>query len=346
MMSTQGILLVNLGSPASTEVEDVRTYLGEFLMDDRVLDVPYPVRWALVNLVILPTRPRESAEAYSEIWTPEGSPLIVTSQHLQDKLRERLTDIPIALGMRYAQPSIESAVKELARKGVDQIFLIPLYPHYAMSSYETVVVKTKEVLAEMSSSITLEIQPPFFEDPDYINALVDVARPWLDKPFDHLLMSYHGIPERHITKRDPSGAYCLQQPGCCDRQNPAHGFCYRAQVFRTSRAFAARAEIPADKYSVSFQSRLGRDPWLRPYTDQVLASLPARGVKKLLVMCPAFVSDCLETLEEIDMRGREDFLEAGGEEFAMIPCLNEHPSWIGVLERFIKDYLAEQQQAA
>ena len=346
-MSKRGILLVNLGSPASTDVADVRSYLGEFLMDERVLDVAYPVRWALVNLVILPTRPRESAEAYSEVWTPEGSPLIVTSEHVQGLLRERVGDeAPIALGMRYAEPSIEAGVKELVRQGVDEILLIPLYPHYAMSSYETVVVKAQEVIDAMPGRIALRIQPPFYAEPDYIDALIDVARPYLDEqPWDHLLFSYHGIPERHVKVRDPSGAYCLKQPDCCDRDNPAHGFCYRAQVFRTSREFAARAGIPKEKYSVSFQSRLGRDPWLRPYTDQTLTALPARGIKNLLVICPAFVSDCLETLEEINMRGREDFMEAGGESFEMIPCLNEHPSWIGVLERFVREFLEEQEAA-
>ncbi len=335
-MARRGILLVNLGSPDSTEVGDVRRYLREFLSDPRVLDAPWPVRAFVLNAFILPFRPKASAEAYKTIWTPDGSPLVASSQRLAALLQERVTE-PVALAMRYGRPSIDQGVAELVQKGAEEIFLVPLYPHYAMSSYETVVARVQEVVAAKAPHLHLAVQPPFFEDPDYIDALVQVARPHLDAGFDHLLFSYHGIPERHLKLRDPSGCYCLASPTCCDNPNPVHGVCYRAQCFRTMRLFIERAQIDPERCSISFQSRLGRDPWLKPYTDHVLEDLPKRGVKRLLVMCPAFVTDCLETLEEIQERGKESFLHAGGQDFAQIPCLNEHPRWVEVLTRFVQD---------
>lgn len=328
---SKGILLVNLGSPDSTAVADVRRYLNEFLMDGRVIDVAWPIRRFVVGMILL-KRPRESAHAYEKIWTKEGSPLIVTSGNVQKKLQERVK-VPVELAMRYQNPSIPRAVRKLAGQGVDELLLIPLFPHYAMSSFETAVERVKEVARQIAPNMRIEAQPPYFKDPDYIAALVASAGDFLKKDYDYLLFSYHGIPERHVKKSDPTGCHCLAKEDCCEVANPAHATCYRAQCFQTTAAFAQQAGIPREKYSVSFQSRLGKDPWLKPYTDFEFERLARQGVRKLLVICPAFVADCLETIEEIRIRGRDSFLQAGGIELTQIPCLNEHPLWIGVLER-------------
>jgi protoporphyrin/coproporphyrin ferrochelatase len=330
----KGVLLVNLGSPDSPSVADVRRYLREFLMDGRVLDAPWPVRFCVVHFAILPFRPKHSAEAYRKIWMPEGSPLVVISRNVLAKLQQRVS-VPVELAMRYQNPSIPQSVRNLAQKGVDEVLLIPLFPHYAMSSFETAVERVKEVAATLAPQMRVQVQPPCFEDPDYIAALVGSAQAYLSQGYDHLLFSFHGLPERHLRKSDPTGRHCLATEGCCSTANPAHATCYRAQCFKTVAAFVKRAGVPEGKYSVAFQSRLGRDPWLKPYTDFELPRLAQKGVRKLLVMCPAFVSDCLETLEEIGLRGRETFLEAGGSESTLIPCLNEHPLWLEALEKMV-----------
>ena len=342
-MSKQGVLLVNLGSPDSPSVGDVRRYLREFLMDGRVLDAPWPIRFGIVHFAILPTRPRQSAEAYAKIWTAAGSPLIVTSRRIQAALQARVT-VPVELAMRYQNPSIPAAIDRLKAAGVDDLLLVPLFPHYALSSSETAVERVKEVLHRQAAGIRLRVQPPYFDEPDYIAALVGSAQPYLAKDWDHLLFSFHGIPERHLRKSDPTGAHCLQVPDCCQTASPAHARCYRAQCFRTVAAFVQAAALPATKYSVAFQSRLGRDPWLKPYTDFELERFAKEGVRRLLVLCPAFVSDCLETLEEIRIRGAESFRKAGGAELVQIPCLNEHPLWIVALERMVARFVAGQTE--
>lgn len=334
---SKAVLLVNLGSPDSPSVPDVRRYLREFLMDGRVLDVNWLLRFCIVNFAILPSRPKQSAHAYQSIWTSAESPLIVISRNVRAALQSRL-NLPVALAMRYQNPSIPAAVRELAQQGADDVLLIPLFPHYAMSSYETAVVRVREVAAQIAPGMKIQTQPPYGDDPDYIAALVASARPFLAKDFDHLLFSFHGLPERHLRKSDPTGCHCLATPNCCDIPSPAHATCYRAQCFKTVAAFVRAAALPKEKYSITFQSRLGRDPWLKPYTDIELPKLAAGGAKRLLVMCPAFVSDCLETLEEIGLRGRETFLSAGGGEFELIPCLNEHPLWLGALEKMVREF--------
>ncbi len=334
-MPNPAVLLVNLGSPDSPSVPDVRRYLGEFLMDARVLDAPFPIRWFVVNCLILPKRPKESAHAYSTVWTKEGSPLVVTSRKVQALLQARLA-IPVELAMRYQQPSIADALARLQARGADQVLLIPLFPHFAMSSFETAVVRVQEVAATSAPGMQILVQPPYYADPEYIAALVASAEPQLQQGYDRLLFSFHGIPERHLRKSDPTKAHCLKVKDCCQVPSPAHEFCYRHQCFRTVAEFVQRAGIPADKYAVSFQSRLGRDPWLKPYTDFELERFPKEGVKKLLVICPAFVSDCLETIEEIGQRGRDSFLGAGGKEFGLIACLNEHPRWVETLHTRVR----------
>jgi ferrochelatase len=341
----KGILLVNLGSPDSPAVGDVRRYLREFLMDGRVLDAPWPVRFCVVHFAILPFRPKHSAEVYQKIWTADGSPLVVISRKVQAKLQQRVS-VPVELAMRYQNPSIPHAVRSLAQKGVDEVLLIPLFPHYAMSSFETAVERVKEVAAALAPKMRVQVQPPCFEEPDYIAALVGNAQEHLKRGYDHLLFSFHGLPERHLRKSDPTGRHCLATETCCTTASPAHARCYRAQCFKTVAAFVKRAGVPEGKYSIAFQSRLGRDPWLKPYTDFELPRLAQKGVRKLLVMCPAFVSDCLETIEEIGLRGRETFLGAGGAEFALIPCLNEHPLWLAALENMVSRFLLSPEQAS
>jgi protoporphyrin/coproporphyrin ferrochelatase len=316
----------------------VRRYLREFLMDGRVLDVNWLVRFCIVHFAILPSRPKQSGEAYAKIWTPAGSPLVAISRNVQSKLQSRVS-VPVELAMRYQNPSIPDAVRSLAGKGVDELLLIPLFPHYAMSSFETAVERVKEVASSLAPQMRVRVQPPFFEDPDYITALAGSAQEYLRQPYDHLLFSFHGLPERHLRKADPTGHHCLATENCCTTASPAHATCYRAQCFSTVAAFVRQAGVPAGKYSVSFQSRLGRTPWLKPYTDYELPRLAQAGVKQLLVMCPAFVSDCLETLEEIGMRGRETFQEAGGMDLTLVPCLNEHPLWVEALEKMVEQFV-------
>ena len=318
-------------------------------MDGRVIDTPWPLRALIVNGCILPFRPKESAHAYQSVWTKEGSPLIATSKRVQSALQGRV-NVPVELAMRYQNPSIEDALRNLVRQGVDHLLLIPLFPHYAMSSYETAVVRVREMLKQHAPEMTLTVQPPYYDEPAYIAALVASAEPYLSNGYDHLLFSFHGVPQRQIKKSDPTGCHCLKAANCCEGQSPAHATCYRAQCFKAVKAFVEKANIPKSSYSVAFQSRLGRDPWLAPSTEDELQRLASAGVKKLLVICPAFVADCLETIEEIGIRGRQTFLAAGGRDFTRIPCLNQHPLWITALEimtnRFLKTCQPENCLAA
>lgn len=335
---------MNLGSPNSTSVKDVRSYLNEFLMDERVIDLPYLSRFLLVRGIISPFRAPKSAEAYRLIWTREGSPLIDLTRQLQAALK-RCVDAPIEIAMRYGNPSVREALNSLQKENVDEILAVPLYPHYAMSSYETAVEHTKKIYGLGEYSFRLRFLEPYYNHPEYIQALSESIRPFLEKDFDHLLFSYHGIPERHVHKTDPSKQHCLKVSGCCDVQSAAHAFCYRHQCITTTKLVAEKLEVPAHKFSFSFQSRLGRDEWLKPYTAVRFEEMPKEGIKKLLIVCPAFVSDCLETLEEIAMRGKESFLHSGGEEFTLIPCLNTHAHWVKALAGRITTFEMETEKS-
>ena len=337
-MTKSAVLLLNLGSPASASVPDVKKYLREFLNDERVIDRPgQPFRWLLVNGLIVPFRAKNSAHAYSTVWTDEGSPLIATSKHTQAKLQQRV-DVPVELAMNYGQPSIPDVLHKLADDGIDRLLLFPQYPHYAMSSWETVVAKVYREAAKIAPDLKIECVSPYYADDDYISALVESARPYLAKPHDHLLFSYHGIPVRHLNKGDSSHAHCQMVADCCTTCSPAHATCYKAQVTRTTQLFTQKAGLDPARWSMAFQSRLVGEPWISPYTDYEFKRLPAAGKKRLLVITPAFVTDCLETLEEIRVRGAEDFLEAGGESFEHIPCLNDQPVWIDCLERRVRNW--------
>ncbi|HWA10318.1 MAG TPA: ferrochelatase [Opitutaceae bacterium] len=340
-MSKRAVLLVNLGSPDSTSVPDVRRYLREFLGDERVLDrPPAPLRWALLEGIILRTRPVKSAHAYSRVWTPEGSPLVVTSKSVQAKLAAALGPaLPVYLAMRYGNPSIAEVVARIAADGVDEVLLFPQYPHYAMASWETVVVKVFDEVARLAPKLRMTTVQPFFADEDYIEALHAVSAPYLAQPYDHVLFSYHGLPERQMRKADSSHAHCLRVADCCNTCSPAHATCYRAQIVKTTQALVRRAGIAADKHSISFQSRLVGEPWLQPFTDREFVRLPKEGKKRLLVLCPAFVTDCLETLEEIALQGRDTFLSSGGESFKQIPCLNDQAPYIDFLANRVQYWL-------
>jgi protoporphyrin/coproporphyrin ferrochelatase len=341
-MSKRAVLLVNLGSPDSTSVPDVRRYLNEFLGDERVIDKPRSklLRTILVNGIITPFRSPKSSKAYQEIWTAEGSPLVVTSKSVREKLAAELgAEVPVYLAMRYGSPSIASVLASMVADGVTDILLFPQYPHYAMSSWETVVVKVQEESARLAQPLDIETVQPFFEDADYIEALYQVSAPYLALPHDMLLVSYHSIPQRHLREGDSSHAHCTLVKNCCDTCSPAHATCYKAQVLKTTQAFVKRAGIPADKHTVSFQSRLAGEPWITPYTDHELERLPKEGKKRLLVMTPAFVTDCLETLEEIAGEGKEEFLHAGGEWFQHVPCLNDQPPYIDFLAGRVRAWL-------
>lgn len=334
-MSDRAVLLANLGSPASTEVADVRRYLNQFLMDPYVVDLPWPARRLLVGLILL-LRPKQSAAAYASIWWEEGSPLVVISRRVQQALQAKL-DMPVELAMRYGEPSVEKGLLALAsREGVKEVLFMPQYPQFAASTVTTSIREAERVVAEHKLNIKLTVVPAFHDKPGYIDALVASAAPHLEQGFDHLLFSYHGLPERHLRKADPTGSHCLNYPDCCDRPSPAHATCYRAQCVSVTRAFTERMGLRDDQWSLAFQSRLGKDKWIEPYTEARVEELAEQGVKRLLVMCPAFVADCIETLEEIGDRAREQFIEAGGEELVLVPCLNDHPQWIDTLAQWCK----------
>jgi ferrochelatase len=330
-MTKRAVLLANLGSPDAPETAPVRRYLNQFLMDPYVIQLPWPLRRLIVSLFVLPTRPKASAEAYRSVWTESGSPLIVLSEKLKQAVSQKIT-MPLEMAMRYGNPSIEQQILKLcADSSISEILYIPLYPHFADSTVTTSIEEARRVLRKHKLDVALRVVQPFYDNPDYIKALVSSAQPYLDSDYDHIVFSYHGLPESHITKLDTSGEHCLKQANCCETPHPVHKTCYRHQVMRTTQCFALQAGLASHRYSVAFQSRLGRAKWLGPNTEDRLVELAQQGVKKVLVICPAFVTDCLETLEEIAIRGEEVFKEAGGESLTLVPCLNDHPEWVDLL---------------
>jgi ferrochelatase len=317
----------------------VRRYLREFLSDPRVIDIPALPRWLLVNLVIAPFRPRTSAEAYRKIWGPEGSPLLAHGRALCAGVARALgPDFTVALGMRYGRPSIPEALAELAAAGVGRIVALPLYPQWAESSTGSTRARLEEAYRALGGAPPLRVLPAFFDAPGFVEAFAAVARPVLAgaRP-DHVLFSYHGLPERQVKAADPTRGHCLAGPGCCEAPPPeVLARCYRAQCLATTRALARSLALGPGTFSTSFQSRLGRTPWIRPFTDQVLPELAASGVKRLVVLCPSFVADCLETLEEIGIRGREQWESLGGAQLTLVPSLNSHPSWVEAVAAMIR----------
>jgi ferrochelatase len=333
-----GVLLVQLGTPSAPTAGAVRRYLREFLSDPRVLDIPALPRRLLLETTILPTRPRRSAAAYRKIWTTEGSPLLVHSRALAEALARALgPDYRVALGMRYGEPALGTALQGLAAAGAVRVLVLPLFPQWAASSSGSAFARAAELAAAEWDPPELELIGPFYGEPGFAEAWRDVAREPLAafRP-DHVLFSFHGLPERQIRKSDPTGGHCLASPDCCDAPGDALPRCYRAQCFASATSLAGALAVGAGEWSVAFQSRLGRTPWIRPYTDERLPELAASGVKRLAVLCPAFVADCLETLEEIGIRAREQWRACGGDELLLVPSLNANPVFAATLAALIR----------
>jgi ferrochelatase len=320
------LFVANLGSPEDCTPKAVDPYLREFLMDPRVVDIPYALRWLLVHTIIVPFRKHRSAKAYAKVWLEEGSPLRVVTQRFAEKLAVAVKGkYEVVWGMRYSTPAIANVLADLRLTKDDTLYFVPLYPHYATSSSESSVDALRAALAKKRSAARIFYLQDFYDHPRFIaplTAQVRVER----KDADFILFSYHGLPERHL-KKLPNGEFCLR-PGCCDLVRHENRLCYRAQAFRTTRLVATALGLKSDEYETSFQSRLGRTPWIQPFTDVKLEELARRGVRKLAVVCPSFVTDCLETLEEIQIAGRETFRAAGGDDLHLIPCLNDSDAWV------------------
>lgn len=332
-----GILLVNTGTPDSPAVGDVRRYLRQFLSDPRVLDMPPLARWLLLELVILPFRPAKSAEAYRKIWSEAGSPLRLHGLSLAEKLQEQLPGCEVRLAFQFGNPSIPSQIDGLRELGCDRLIIVPLFPHYAAASFGSTGAAVMQEAATRWVVPSVQIVEPFWDAPEFQQAVTEAVREHLQQfQPDHVLLAYHGVPERHCSKTDSSGQYCLKSSGCCDAIVHANRHCYRAQCFATSRALIDSLGLDPARTTTAFQSRLGRIPWIRPYADEVIAQLGRAGVKKLLVVEPSFVADCLETLEEIGIRGAADFRSAGGGELQLVPSLNTREVWVRGLAAIIR----------
>jgi ferrochelatase len=339
-----GILLVNLGTPDAPTPAAVRRYLRQFLSDPRVIDIHPVARKLLLELVILPVRPRKSAAAYAKVWGAEGSPLLTLSRDLTEKVRDAMgPGNVVELGMRYGRPSIPEALERLRKAGATRLVVAPLYPQYSSSATGSSLEAVFGELARHHVVTPVSVLPAFYEDPGFLGAFAAVGAPVLlrERP-DHVLFSFHGLPERHVKASDHSGGHCLRSAGCCDAIGPANRDCYRAQCHATARGLAARLGLAPGSWSICFQSRLGRTPWIQPYTDVVLDELAKAGKKRLCVFCPAFVADCLETLEEIGLRAREQFVAAGGESLALVPSLNASPAWVDALVALLRRAAGER----
>ena len=336
-MGKSGILLVNLGTPDSPETKDVRKYLREFLMDEHVIDIAGWKRWILVNLIIAPLRAPKSAAEYRKLWTDEGSPLLFHGLKLQADLQKQLgDDFHVAFGMRYQNPPVEKAIDELVAANVDDILVVPLYPQFAMASTGSTIENVKHFVEAKGIKTPVKFIESFPEHPGFIDAFAELGKKYLEQEnYDHVLYSYHGLPERQILKGSIDG-HCKLNAECCSELTEKNHLCYRAQCFATSRKLTEALGLKEDQQSTSFQSRLGRDPWIKPYTDDVLAKFPEQGKKKVLCFSPAFVADCLETTVEIAETYGEEFEEAGGEKWQLVESLNTTSRWIEALADLVK----------
>jgi ferrochelatase len=333
-----GALLVNLGTPDSPSVVDVRRYLREFLSDPRVLDMPAVLRWLFLRTVILPSRPKRSAAAYAKIWMPEGSPLWVHTRDLGKEVAALLGERwEVSIGMRYGSPSIRSAVEQLAEANISRLVVIPLFPQFSEAATGSAIAEIEEQLRRARLDVPTHTVRSFCDEPGFIGSVAELMRDAVDsfEP-DYVLFSYHGLPERQIRSGDATAAHCLETPGCCEVVDRPVAECYRAQCFATTRALASTLQLDAGKYGNSFQSRLGRTPWIQPFTDVVFGQLAARGIRRLLVVCPSFTADCLETLEEIGIRGREQWRGLGGDDLLAVPAPNATATWSGAVADLIR----------
>lgn len=342
MTAETGILLVNLGTPDSPSVPDVRRYLAEFLWDERVVDIHPVARWLLLHGIILRFRPSKSAHAYRQVWTEQGSPLLVHGRALTEALQARFEGRAVVkLAMRYGRPSIDEALDAFELEGISDIAVLPLFPQQAAATTGSAIEAVQRAAAARWHVPVLRFIGEFYAHPAWIRAVVAAAREALEAaPPDHVVLSFHGVPERHVTRGDASGAHCLKKDDCCARIEKVNRRCYRAQCYATGRALTRAMNLPEDKVTICFQSRLGRTPWLQPYADAAIAELGRKGLKRVLVIEPSFVADCLETLEEIGMRAREDFEAQGGGQLVLAPCVNAHESWVDAVQQLIEEDLA------
>lgn len=330
-----GVLLVNLGTPDSTKTGDVRKYLREFLMDKRVIDIPFLFRWMLVNLIIAPFRAPKSAKEYRKLWVERGSPLKFYGEDVRDLLQGELDDnYVVALGMRYQSPSIKSALEELNNHKVAKIIVVPMFPQYASATSGSVHDKVMEIVQEWQIIPQINFISTFVEEPGFYKTFASLGQQYLDKhEYDHVIFSFHGLPERQIRKGSVEN-YC-KLGSCCNAYHDKNRFCYRAQCFQTARLIANEMNLSEDKFTVTFQSRLGNDPWIKPYTDDILKDLAKDGKKSVLAFSPAFVSDCLETTIEVGEEFKEEFEEAGGERWDLVPSLNDNKDWVQTLKSLV-----------
>jgi protoporphyrin/coproporphyrin ferrochelatase len=335
----KGVLLVNLGTPDQPDTSNVRTYLTEFLNDPRVIDISAVGRAILVNAFIVPFRSSKSAALYKQVWTERGSPLLFHTEDLRDKVQKKLGDSYfVAMAMRYRKPSIGSALELLRKEKVSEITILPLYPQYASSSTGSTIEKIFDLMKRWEVIPSVRITSSFFDHPAFINSFVVKGKQHMTEPYEHYLFSYHGLPERQIKKASAhyGGDYC-QLGKCCNTINKNNQYCYRANCFETTRQLVKALGIPDDKWSVSFQSRLGRDPWIKPYSDHVIEDLGKKGVKKILVFSPAFVADCLETIYEIGHEYLEIFQKHGGEELKLVTSLNAEDHWVDAVCQLVTE---------
>ncbi len=346
--SRTGVVLLQLGTPDSPSVGDVRRYLREFLGDPRVLTMPAVGRWLLLNLIILPFRPRRAAHAYRQIWTEEGSPLLVHSEELADGLRRELGgSVPVEVGMRYGSPSIRSAVDAVLARGADRIIAIPQFPQYASASGGSAVAALLDELGSRTVVPEVVTLGSFPSSAGFIDAAGVAAGPSLDAfGADHVLFSFHGLPESHLKDVDTGGERCLVTDSCCSVLTDENRHCYRAQTFATTAALALRLGLNAGEFSTAFQSRLAGSRWITPHTDRVLPRLYEAGVRRLAVATPSFTADCLETLEEIGIRGRNQWMALGGEDFLLLPCVNASPRWVTVLADQVRSLMPENDDTS
>jgi protoporphyrin/coproporphyrin ferrochelatase len=336
-----GIILINLGTPATAQVGDVRRYLREFLSDPRVIDIAPLARWLLLNFVILPFRPSKSAAAYQSIWSEKGSPLLYHSQNLAKACQKELGDkYVVRLGMRYGEPSIGQALTQLLEHRVERIVALPLFPQYSSAATGSAIEKLMQEASKLWDIVPITIMGDFYDHPGFIGSVAKITKTHIDsfQP-DYLLMSYHGLPERHVLKSHRAQISECDLRGACPLPGENNRYCYRAQCYATSEALAQALSLSLNDYSVSFQSRLGRTPWIKPYTDEILVQLAERGVKRLSVVCPSFVADCLETLEEISIRAKHDFVKAGGEDLQLVPCVNSTDEWSEQLCKMLIEHI-------
>jgi ferrochelatase len=347
-----GLLLINLGTPDGPTAADVRPFLRQFLLDPRVLDLPGFFRWCLVNIIIAPFRSPKSAKLYQTIWDSKRGllPLLANGRSLEQALRELFRAAPtnsvaVELAMRYGNPSIRSALNKFAECGIDDIVIFPLFPQYSSAAFGSAVAEIYEIAAEAWNVPRLSVVKPYYDHPDYIHAITDIARPVVTgERIDHWVFSYHGIPVRHCQKSLSDGTSVCGTATCCDKLTEINQNCYRAQCVDTSRRIAKSLGLKSGEWTTVFQSRFGRDQWIGPTLAQTVIDLATSGVKRLGVLTPSFTADCLETIEEIGVGIRESFLHHGGERLTLVPCLNAHPVWVEVMSKIAKNYLQAMAQ--